>query len=73
MAKAFLVRDERAWLRVFGACAAAECLAAFPRARTLRMAKFWCMMAVAALASRSVERLKLMRSFDMTNRTACAV
>jgi Leucine-rich repeat (LRR) protein len=56
----FRMRDGSAWLRVSGACAAAECLSAFPRAHSLRVdGDARVRDVVTVLASRSVERLSL--------------
>ena len=60
LAKGVLMGDELAWLRVPGAAAAAECMASFPRALSLRIdggARAGDIGAV--LGSRSVTRLAI--------------
>jgi hypothetical protein len=60
LAKAVLMGDERAWLRVPGAAAAAECMACFPRALSLRIVGDGRVGDIGAvLGSRSVMRLAI--------------
>jgi hypothetical protein len=60
LAKESRMRDGLAWLRVSGACTAAECLSAFPCARSIRInGRARPRDVVAVLASRSVEQLAL--------------
>ncbi len=63
LAKGVLMGDELAWLRIPGAAAAAECMASFPRALSLRIDGGARAADIGAvLGSRSVMRLEIAHS-----------